>query len=96
MTHTPGPWTVEIEDSETTITGTRNNQPCIIARELYDERNEPSLEELDANARLIAASPELLEACKAASVSFIGDDDYWKHKELVKVLNAAIAKAEQG
>jgi hypothetical protein len=31
---------------------------------MYDEENEPTLEELEANARLIAAAPELLAALK--------------------------------
>ena len=48
----------------------------------------------DANARLIAAAPNLLEACKTALIAFemeapIGND-------AIAMLKAAIAKATKG
>ncbi len=45
------------------------------------------------NAQIMAAAPDLLAACRAAYVSLIGDDDYAKRKDLVKTLEAAMAKA---
>ena len=48
-------------------------------------------EELRANARLIAAAPELLEACKAAFIALPMADRYAEQNAMLK---AAIAKAE--
>jgi hypothetical protein len=60
-THTPGPWDVDDLFGDTHITAQRNGEPCNVVTGMYDEENEPTLEELAANARLIAAAPELLE-----------------------------------
>ena len=59
MTHTPGPWRINTRLS-------RNGAPVIsgdgrdIAKALYHMGSEDP--EVDANARLIASAPELLEA----------------------------------
>jgi len=58
--HTPGPWTVRtrlvVEHDRAVYCGARR-----IASVPHPDRLEPSPEN-DANARLIAAAPELLEA----------------------------------
>ena len=66
--YTPGPWTVE--------TATEERRPCIayvtqgggnhqtVMAEIISQR-KPKFNEADANARLIAAAPELLAACEA-------------------------------
>jgi len=59
--HTPAPWTWRVADMHAVVTGHRNGEPCLIARDLWDEENEPTLEEVEANARLIAAAPVMLE-----------------------------------
>ncbi len=65
--HTPGPWVATKNiDGETIVAGTRNKKSCCIAYGLYDENNEPTLGEIAANAALIAAAPDLLEACNLA------------------------------
>lgn len=53
------------------------------------EGDNPPLEEAKANQRLIAAAPELLEACKLAS-------DYTDSlpPKIMEVIKEAIAKAE--
>ena len=51
MRHTPGPWNFEKHENFVVYVG--NNEIC----ELYEGDQE-------ANARLIAAAPELLEACE--------------------------------
>jgi hypothetical protein len=56
--HTPGPWTHHPDDNIITTADGR----CLLewqARSLH-----VTLEERDANARLIAAAPDLLEACQ--------------------------------
>ena len=65
-THTPGPWDYTLAD-ETSSGVVYGNEKCvcdIIPKELqvaYDCEEE---EIANANARLIAAAPELLEQCK--------------------------------
>lgn len=51
-------------------------------------------EELEANARLIASAPELLEACKEA-LNVLEEFGYGTTGEAIKV-KQAIAKAEKG
>lgn len=70
--HTQGPW--RIEDGTTVIwsdnaydSGT-NSVGCIVARAAHPSTfrsSRPTADEQDANARLIAAAPDLLEALKA-------------------------------
>lgn len=100
--HTPGPWSVDpdfdaVDDGDYT-------------REVFDDPEQrlvatvhgDTAEEAAANARLIAAAPDLLEACKAALAIFderrdkylprgISDDEFAD-----TVLRPAIAKAEGG
>ena len=57
--HTPGPWTCETIDGS--IIGARNANSCslvIVSKLGYQGVQTP------ANARLIAAAPDLLAACK--------------------------------
>ena len=67
--HTPGPWR-EIPWKKLDI---ENHSKRVIVAGDYADEGEPDLivelvagDEVDANARLIAAGPELLEALKAA------------------------------
>ena len=62
MKHTQGKWEVKQADSKKVVVCGN----MVIASDLYDENEEPSIEELDANANLIASAPELLTACKYA------------------------------
>lgn len=97
--HTPGPWQLEAGRSFKTASG-----------EFYitygkDRFGNPLFRdfcELDANARLIAAAPDLLEAAEAALVRL---DAYFRYSKSYEVgllckpaedLRAAIAKAKGG
>ena len=62
MTYTPGPWTTD--DRPGYAARTIYSPHRRIALMLYDSGSEDP--EVDANAALVAAAPELLEACKAA------------------------------
>jgi hypothetical protein len=93
--HTPGPWEVDRDDSQKVWVKSK--------AEGWDEEwvALSFSGRAGANARLIAAAPDLLEALKAAKevvdvaehmTSCRSDDDFvWGAQKLI---NAAIAKAE--
>lgn len=69
--HTPGPWRVHMADSDKTHSGdiavyghSKTNMGRCIARVYGEGFLSNIVKERDANARLIAAAPELLEECK--------------------------------
>lgn len=95
--HTKGPW--EWKDDDREKFGHYRLHPGILATDLSD--GTPWGDEIDrANARLIAAAPDLLEALKAAKevvdvaegmTACRSDDDFiWSAQKLI---NAALAKA---
>ena len=90
-THTPGPWRIEKYTDTTTRDGERiragNN--LIVVNEVWGA----SLSECDANYRLVAAAPELLEACKQAK-KHLERDLVEPGRTVFWNLVAAIAKAE--
>lgn len=85
--HTPGPWA---HDSGSTLVIT---EEYIIADCTAAALPES---EQEANARLMAAAPELLEACKDALefIDFLMHDSLVSDGETRNMLRAAIAKAE--
>lgn len=107
--HTPGPWEVRHphksksaqdansygDPGDCAIFVRGHGGPLAECFERFVSRDETRPEECEANARLIAASPELLEACQAVVDSMgirkdfapVGTLDY-----AAKLLNA-IAKA---
>src|SRR6185312_5889186 len=95
MSHTPGPWEAEeyAELSEYSInTGERQ-----IAR--TNGYGGLSNSEHTANAHLISAAPELLEAlkkCRTMAIEFGAPAVCWaaRHKKWMKEIESAIAKAE--
>ena len=62
MTHTQGKWLVKQTDFKKAVVCGN----MIVASDLYDENKSPPIEEVDANANLIASAPDLLSACKYA------------------------------
>ena len=95
MNHTPGPWTTDRKGmhgvANYTIIGTPINWHAEIARVYHGDR----FADFDANVRLIAAAPELLDALKAM-VSYIqtGAHEGGELKTCLADAVAAIAKAE--
>lgn len=55
--HTKGEWKAVISDVAKVMCSGQ-----VICSDLYDPGFDPSIEEIDANARLLAAAPELLTA----------------------------------
>ena len=101
-THTPGPWIV-CECDESAIVYIEQDRGA-----LHDE--EPStIGEIDlagdgidkdtglANARLIAAAPDLLAACEELVRGFDGETDCTELLDMIdKVARAALSKAKGG
>jgi len=82
--HTPGPWATEIADYGSKRIGTVFGGSQDIARIVVV--GDGLTRETDANARLIAAAPDLLRACQQAIVALKG-------REHDGFLRDAIAKA---
>jgi len=80
--HTPGPWTF---DGEELVSDAEDWDVAYLARFMNPGYSS------EANGYLLAAAPELLEACEA-SVAYLlrGEGAGWKACELAQ---AAIAKA---
>lgn len=87
MSHTPGPWKA---NGNCVDTG-RGAAPVACA---YDPDDHNHVNEIcKANARLIAAAPDLLAACKAAE-PYVFNCPFENALTVHAMLEAAIAKAE--
>jgi hypothetical protein len=91
--HTPGPWTIGVPNNKTEcdigIHG-GDESPYIIAdlqTDGYDDETQ------DANARLIAAAPELLSSLREVMGWYI-EGGHAVPRIYIERANAAIAKAE--
>lgn len=95
--HTPGPWQVSrtLPEGRLVIECVDGTQDIAFVEGFGFLRNKAGSGELGANARLIAAAPELLAAAKAAFTRFREDKIEGHHTQHpVTLLDAAIAKAE--
>lgn len=92
--HTPGPWNAKLD----TVVGftIRGESPGYVCE--YYPVAEDNIQQVQANARLIAASPDLLAACKKSLTLVAGIDRRMRKgspwDNLCGILEAAIAKAE--
>lgn len=92
--HTPGPWTVGVDEQDHGRPYVKDAEGYVVCALIF----EPGTGEPEANARLIAAAPDLLEALRACHdyLSCIpesaagGDDDA---VGLTRRAAAAISKA---
>lgn len=96
MSHTPGPWKVS--------TGLIFSDGFLVADPFVGEHeNHPPehFPEYAANARLIAAAPDLLAACEAALAAMQKNIAYAAYKDEhalangIEVVRAAIARAKE-
>ena len=95
--HTPGPWRVWDRGPDEIIIVTDENEPWYIA-ELCDLDSSGGVildgyNETLTNAHLIAAAPDLLEACEKMRSSIHGFGSLDHEKD---ILDAAIVKAKEG
>ena len=91
--HTPGPWRFGPSSThpETIVIGNENWTTTIGLVDGY------CIERMEANAHLIAAAPELLDACKYVRDTIMDDLDYphdLRKARIVEFVKAAISKAE--
>ncbi len=99
--HTPGPWTISTKDPFEYAINAINGDPDIHSGSwdelatVYGAEDEGTLGKLkgQANARLIAAAPELLEIVKAI-INYDGEDGVTGINALFSIAESIIAKAE--
>jgi hypothetical protein len=97
-THTPGPWRAFFtEGNRRTRIGDWHftQEPTSTSRPVRFRRVSASNAEAEANARLIAAAPELLDALRQIERSSGFNGGTWVG-ELQGIARAAIAKATKG
>jgi hypothetical protein len=109
MSHTPGPWITDDSccvDGQARRVGTNDGTSAYYLNSLTicecyvgdEDVTGPNLVQAEANARLIAAAPDLLEACKEAYSAVAGSDSFADciHRilKMRNVLREAIEKAE--
>lgn len=92
--HTAGPWVHHPDDNIITTHGGRLILEWV-ARTNHRLSGETSIEERNANARLVAAAPELLEALKTLIDMDVAYQRGDKVAQAVDAAKAAIAKAEE-
>ncbi len=92
MSHTPGPWVVSGLSGVLIYAPSHDEIPTtpIASVPISGSTTEAEDEVAYANARLIAAAPELLQACQVA----LNDRMYKDWPKVADILIAAIAKAE--
>ena len=88
--HTPGPWRAEPRDSGGLSIMAKSD---VVAQ---TNRYGPTLPCVEANARLIAAAPDLLAALKECEAYFrpMAEDGQYLAQQRIDRIRAAIAKAE--
>lgn len=99
MTHTPGPWSCDYGNfSVYCETGA---EVCEVTPGNHDDHTAISVEEMQANARLIAAAPELLATLKEAydaldyaQAQVASDTDRWHLTRCRRKLKPVIDRAE--
>jgi hypothetical protein len=100
--HTPGPWNLNMHDKDSQYAAdiegrdvNHLNDPrfirsvCVVLKHAEDSENQ-------FNARLIAAAPDLLEACKKVLAKYLtlDDESLLILSEEIEEIEAAIKKAE--
>jgi hypothetical protein len=95
--HTPGPWAFTEGDKgrrEMSVIHKANDREFLLGYAITESQNPHQRAEDIANARLFAAAPDLLAACKAILLSIGDDDPDWREESGLQAVKDAIAKAE--
>lgn len=92
--HTPGPWIVDHDDTclpnHVGITARGAQRHSLLAQVVWKMEDEERSPDKEANARLIAAAPDMLAALIEAERVMAAD---YTHAPTLKMVRAAIAKA---
>lgn len=90
MKHTPGPWYLNYTDGG--VLYEDGNRDKAIAPDIYGRTKE----ECEANARLVAAAPQLLEVCRAVINDWHSHDANFhkKEPEYLKMARQAVAAVQ--
>jgi hypothetical protein len=100
MTHTPGPWRIYRNKHNGTFLlsgGDKSKNQCFPVLHASDSTNTEYMSNPSpANANLIAAAPDMLEALKStlAELCFLRDEIGSGLDDQILLIKAAIAKAE--
>ena len=93
--HTPGPWSggdSDLQVSTLSVHGKTDGDHSTVCRLVSPEHGMP-IDEIMANARLIAAAPDMLEALQLASTMLATGMPEYDARDAKEVIDAAIAKA---
>ena len=91
--HTPGPWSAPLNDGNTTgIVWAKEPHGGVVATVSAAVQNPPDRAQASANARLIAAAPDLLASLRELTVAAPADGS--AESAVYARARAAIAKAE--
>ena len=98
MSHTPGPWIYSKHGFNVLTADARQSICAVHAIHPGHVSSQKDIEEHNANARLIAAAPELLETLKELlGAEWMVSNDWGGDRETVlSKAEAVIAKAENG
>jgi hypothetical protein len=94
--HTPGPWQLDfynrIGEDYVAISAAKHKALAEVVWRFKDDEQSP---ELEANAHLIAAAPELLEALQLASIAlaYAEQEKPGLYADIYTQINAALDKA---
>jgi len=89
---TPGPWEYQWYADRYAITGKGERMNCLIT----EITSGLTLQEQDANARLIAACPQMVEALREMLKYGLAEDWNKKHPNVMYEARAALVAAEEG
>ena len=94
--HTPGPWVVGGPWPAVNVCYIEEEDHWESIVERWDYRDGEAPDEVKANAHLIAAAPELLEACRLA-LRYIEEEGFTpEDEEAIRVLLSAVIRKAKG
>lgn len=91
--HTPKPWYAEKLEDDSWVIYPKGDEGFICSFDGPD-KTDRAPDEVKANAHVMKAAPDLLEALEAARRVLVEDEDYKTYNPVVKACDAAIKRAK--